>query len=325
MARPSRSSELAHLDLALVMELAALGGRPHHERQVLDRAGREGEAIRRRRQAGGVGDRGALDGGLGAVEEGVEHLGVQPAALGLLLVEAPVLPHRLGRRLRVVRQPFVAAAGRRHLEARGARPVDQLADQRRLVAVGQAVDHAGRGRALGQQRAAEGVGLDRDHDHALAVLEGFQRMLDGGDRIAGRFDDDVDLGMADQGAPVVGEMGVAVAARLGERGGRRDLGLPAQPRQVLPRARRREIGDAQKMDAGRGRDLRQIHRAELAGADHADAQRLAFGGARQKHAMETHCCSSRECRYSAACLRRAARSTASSSQASIGVKSRWAM
>ena len=152
MARPSRSSDEAHLDLALVMELAALGDRPHHERQILDRAGREGEAVRRRREAGGVGDGGALDGGLGAVEEGIEHLGIEAAALGLLLVEAPVLPHRLGRRLREVRQPLVAAAGRRHREARGARPVDQLADQRRLVAVGQAIDHAGLGRAA--RRAA---------------------------------------------------------------------------------------------------------------------------------------------------------------------------
>jgi hypothetical protein len=102
------------------------------------------------------------------------------------------------------RQPFVAAAGSGDLEARGARPVDQVADQRRLIAIGQAVDHARLGGALGEQRAAEGVGLDRHHDHALAVAEGLERVLDGGDRIAGRFDDDVDLGMADEGAPIVG-------------------------------------------------------------------------------------------------------------------------
>ena len=278
-----------HLDLALVMELAALGDRPHHEGQVLDRTGRKGEAVRRRREAGGVRHGGALDGGLGAVEEGIEHLGVEPAALGLLLVEAPVFPHRLGRRLREVRQPLVAAAGGRHLEPRGPRPVDQFADQRRLVAVGEAVDHAGLCRAAGEQRAAEGVRLDRDHHDALAVPEGFQCVLDGGNRIAGRFDDDVDLGMADQGAPVVGQKGTAVLACLGERGRARDLGLPAQPRQVLPRARRRQVGDTQQMDARRRRDLRQVHRTELAGADHADAQRIRLGRAGHEHAMETHC------------------------------------
>jgi hypothetical protein len=149
----------------------------------------------------------------------------------------------------------VAAARRRHLETGGACPVDQLADQRRLVAIGEAVDHAGRCRPLGEQRAAEGIGLDRDHDHALAVPEGFQCMLDGGNGIAGRFDDDVDVGLADQRAPIVGEMGVAVLARLGERSCRRHLGLPAQSRQVLPRTGRRQIGDAQQMDAGRGWDL----------------------------------------------------------------------
>jgi hypothetical protein len=191
--------------------------------------------------------------------------------------------------LRIVRQPLVAASRGGHLEARGACPVDQLADQRRLVAVGEAVDHAGFGRAPGQQGAAEGVGLDRDHDHALAVAERLQRVLDGGDRIAGRLDHDVDLGMAHQGAPIVGQMRVALPTRLGERDGRRHVGLPAQPRQVFPRARRRKIGDAQEVDAGRRRDLREVHRAELAGADQANAQRPGFSGAREKHAMETHC------------------------------------
>ncbi len=113
-------------------------------------------------------------------------LGFSPPRLACSSLRPQYFHTGLGRRLRVVRQPLVPAAGRRHLEARGAGPVDQLADQRRLVAIGEAVDHAGRGRAAGEQRAAEGVGLDRHHHHALAVAEGFQRMLDGGDRIAGR-------------------------------------------------------------------------------------------------------------------------------------------
>ncbi len=313
------------LDLPLVMQVSAFRRRSHDERQVLDGAGREGKPVGRWRQPGGIRHGGALDGRLRAVEEAVEHLGIEPAASGLLLVEAPVLPHRLGRRLGEVRQPLVAAARRRDREARGARPVDQLADQRRLIAIGEAVDHAGLGRALGEQGAAKGVGLDRHHDHALAVAERFQRVLDRGNRIAGRFDDHVDLGMGNQRPPVVGQEGVAVAPRLGEGPRRRHFGLPAEPCQVLARPRRREVGDAQQVDTRRGRDLAEIHGAELAGADQADAQRLGRSRALEQHAMQVHWVLPLPLRYSAAALRRPARATASSSQASIGVKSRWAI
>jgi hypothetical protein len=41
----------------------------------------------------------------------------------------------------------------------------------------------------------------------------------------------------------------------------------------------REVGDRRQVHAGRARNLRQVHGAELAGADQADADRLAFGGA----------------------------------------------
>ncbi len=133
---------------------------------------------------------------LGAVEEAVEHLRIEAAALRLLGRQAVVAPHRVGRRLAEVRQPLVAAAGRDDREAAGARPVDQVADQRRLVAEGERIQHAGRRRTLRQQRTAEGIGLDRDVDHVLAVVEGAQAVLDRRDRMAGAFDDDVDLRMA---------------------------------------------------------------------------------------------------------------------------------
>jgi 2-hydroxychromene-2-carboxylate isomerase len=87
--------------------------------------------------------------------------------------------------------------------------------------------------------------------------------------------------------------------------------------QVLPRARRRQVGDAQQVDARRGRDLAEIHGAELAGADQADAQRIVVGRALEQHAMKIHSF----LRYSAAALRRAAWVTQSSAQASSGVKS----
>ena len=46
------------------------------------------------------------------------------------------------------------------------------------------------------------------------------------------------------------------------------------------------VGDAGQVHAGRARDLRQVHRAELAGADEADADGLALGLAAQKHLMQ---------------------------------------
>jgi hypothetical protein len=56
-----------------------------------------------------------------------------------------------------MRQPFVAAAGGDDREARGARPVDQVADERGLIAIGQAVnDPASRARiaSSGPQKAS---------------------------------------------------------------------------------------------------------------------------------------------------------------------------
>src|SRR3982751_6686496 len=40
-----------------------------------------------------------------------------------------------------------------------------------------------------------------------------------------------------------------------------------------------QVGDARQVHTGRVRDLREVHRAELAGADQADADGTAFGGA----------------------------------------------
>ena len=243
---------------------------------VLDARRRIEQAVARHRQAGGVGDRGRFDRGLGAVEEAVEHLRVEAAALGLLGRQAVVAPHRLGRRFAEVRQPLVAAAGGGDRKAAGARPVDQVADQRRLVAEGERIDHARLGRLSRQQRAAERIGLDRDVDDVLAVRERRQAVLDRGDRMAGAFDDDVDRRMRHQRLPVLADVGrAAVLQRRVEAGRARLRVAPADPRQVSACAVGREIGDADEMHARRARNLRQVHRAELAGADQADADRLA--------------------------------------------------
>ena len=97
------------------------------------------------------------------------------------------------------------AAGGDDRKARGARPVDELANERRLVAIGEAVHHAGGRGLLREERTAESIRLDGDHHHVLALLERLERVLDRGDRVARRFDDDVHFRIADELAPVLGD------------------------------------------------------------------------------------------------------------------------
>jgi hypothetical protein len=61
----------------------------------------------------------------------------------------------------------MAAAGRDDREAASARPIDQVANQRRLIAIGQAVDHTRIRRLLGEQRPAKRI---RFHGHVDDVL-----------------------------------------------------------------------------------------------------------------------------------------------------------
>ena len=78
-------------------------------------------------------------------------------------------PYRLRCRGVIGRQVLGALAGGHHLEPGGARPVDHLADQRRLVAIGQGIDDAGRPRARRQKRPGQRVGF-ADSPFANAAL-----------------------------------------------------------------------------------------------------------------------------------------------------------
>ena len=51
---------------------------------------------------------------------------------------------------------------------------------------------------------------------------------------------------------------------------------------------RRQVGDRRQMNAGRLRYLREVHGAELAGADKSDAKRPAFGRAFLQSDVEAH-------------------------------------
>ena len=199
-----------------------------------------------------------------------------------------MLPHRVRRRLAIVRQPFMAAAGGDDRKAGCARPIDEFASQAGLVAIGEAVDHAGVARLACEQRTAKGVGLDGDVDEMLAVTERRQRVLHRRGRISGAFDDDIDTGMRHQRLPVVADMRASALDGVVE-GRCRELFLgPADPREIGLRIRRSKIDDPRQMNAGHARHLRQIHRSEFAGADQSDAQGFSGQLALAQFAEEIH-------------------------------------
>ena len=83
-----------HLEGAAAVEHASLARRPQPCRELSGAAGREAETARLRREAGRIRDRGHLDGRLGAVEEGAEHLRVEARR------SAPAGAHSAPRRCR---------------------------------------------------------------------------------------------------------------------------------------------------------------------------------------------------------------------------------
>src|SRR5262245_24737154 len=85
-----------NFDLSPVVQHAALVARTQGARQVVRSARRKGEAIGCRNKTGGISDRRHLDGGLGPVEEGVEHLRVEVSLSDHFRAEAIVIPDRLG-------------------------------------------------------------------------------------------------------------------------------------------------------------------------------------------------------------------------------------
>ena len=87
---------------------------------------------------------------------------------------------------------------------------------------------------------------------------------------------------------VVGDERRAGSCRLRERARAESLARPARARERRLRSIGREVGDRDDVNAGRVLRLREVHRAELAGADQPDAKGTAFGGARQQHSMEIH-------------------------------------
>ena len=246
-------------------------------RQIVDAAGRKQQAIRRHVEPAGVRDRRHFDRGFGAVQKRVEHLRVHAGRLRFAGRQSVMAPDAIRRHVVIGRQIFGALAGGDDAKARRARPVHHLGGQRRLVAIGQRIDHAGLARFLGQQRAGQHVGLDIDHDDMLAGRNRRAGMPDADGRIAGRFHHDVHRAAGNRAHAVIGE------------GGSRDpLCIPADGAAGFAGAVAIEIDDDGHFKSRRVRHLRQKHRAEFSGADQRDANRLAGRKAGVEEAMKVH-------------------------------------
>ncbi len=120
------------------------------------------------------------------------------------------------------------------------------------------------------------------------MLERRQRVAHPGARIAGRLDQHVEAAAPISAMRVVAEVGAAVRQRRPQVGRGELLRGPAGRQQRAPRPRRLEIGHAQDVQAGRMARLSEEHGAELAGADHADPDRLAGRGPARQQTVQVH-------------------------------------
>lgn len=126
----------------------------------------------------------------------------------------------------------------------------------------------------------------------LAVLDRGETQLDAGGGIAGRLDDDVDVGILDQRHRVVGDVRRARLESIAKRLRLRLFGGPAHFGHALARAIGIEIGEADEVHAGGEACLCEVHGAEFAGADLADAHGFALRGALLEHVRQIHDASS---------------------------------
>ena len=251
---------------------------------------RKAQAFALRHQPGGVAHRRHLDRRLGAVDEAVEHLRIDRRAVGDVQVLVEDVPHGVGRGAVIVRLVARALAGGDHLEAAGARPVDVLADQRRLVAPGEAVDHARGLRLARQQRArrrASASTLTMTMCLPCAIAASAWRMPASGTPVASTITSI--SGQAISACGVGRDMGASRLERVAERGRRRTPPRPSRRRAAARRARATSRSATRDdMHAARQARLRQEHGAELAGADQSDGHRPAGGLAFEQHGVEIH-------------------------------------
>lgn len=246
--------------------------RGQHIRNLAQVGSREVQPAHVGLEPGHVGQRHHLDRVLGAVQERPEHLRVV-----VLAVEAVHARHVVRVHLAETPREARALAGRHQPEAERASPVAELGGQRRLVAVGQAVDHTCGLGELPQMEACQHVGLHRYHGYVLAGQDGAIRVPHPHLDQAGRFDDDVD-GAGDQRIRVGGHHRRAVGH------GFRDLIGGGGPQRLPFRARAQhggsrphpQVGDDGQPHAGHVPDLAGDLGAEDADADQPDPDRRSL-------------------------------------------------
>ena len=248
----------------------------HDERDVVDRGRRIGKAVGRQRQAGRVAHRGALDRGLRAVEKRIEHLRVQAAARAPAPASGRSSPTRspastgqnaaatCGRgRLRRRRNPRrapsrpdrrSAPAGRRRpgcrsrrLRPPGARATAPQKASASTVTLTTCLPLVERGQAC--STAAIGLPV---HSTTMSISGGAASACQSSARHA---------------SSPCGNRGIDRAAPRSA-----PASSPARARLALRAAGGEDRRCAATMHARRCWDLGKIHRAELAGADQADAQ-----------------------------------------------------
>ena len=231
-----------------------------------------------RRQPGGVGQRRHLDLRLRAVAEGVVHLAVDRAPIERLRIKAKAFRHGV-RRARAVVAVEDGTAPRRHdLKAQAARPIDQVHDAARLVAIHQRVDDARCVRQMAQNRPHRYVRLHVDHDNVLFVRDRLVRHARANLRDARHLDDHIDACCLSNQPPIFHHHRLARSNRVVNVINRlRRAHLCPRDATVdkgLDRALRRNVRNDDRFHAAHLRNLRHQRIAKFPHANHAHADRV---------------------------------------------------
>ena len=270
------------------MQHAAIGGRPEQVRQIVHPAGRKSQTVGCGGQPGCIGHGRHFNRRLGTVQERIEHLRVHAPGLGVFGRDAVVRPHGLRCRGVVLGQILGPLARGHDLKACRPRPIDHLADQRGLIAIGERIHDSRFARAARQQGAGKCIRFHVHHHDVLAMLAAGQHMGDPRRGAAGGIDHDIDLGCGNHCRRVVGQACAAISCCRSKAACGQCLCGPAGVQQGRFGPRGRQVGDGHQMHTRRAAHLRQIHGPEFSGADQADTQGFALGSTLLQQTMQVH-------------------------------------
>jgi hypothetical protein len=175
-------------------------------------------------------------------------------------------------------QVFRTLARAHDLETRDSRPIDELGNQRRLIAISERVKDTGLGGSPREKRSGQRVRLDIDHHQVPLTLTAGKSVLDSRRGTARRLHDHLEAVRGDERACVVRKerstSDESFADRLCLRVTLRGSDADESP----PSAVEVEVGHPDQVQPRRPQRLRQEHRAELARPDQTDADRFPGPG-----------------------------------------------